>query len=86
MDKGRLSQEDIDRMVQDAERFAKEDSELRTTIESRNSLENYIYGMRSSIDGFKNKLSDEDVKVLEETVQQTILWLDENQNETKENI
>ena len=46
-DKGRLSQEEIERMVQEAEDFADEDKKVREKIEARNALENYVYSMKA---------------------------------------
>merc|ERR1719210_2634834 len=47
-DKGRLSQEDIERMVQEAEEFQEEDKKVREKIEARNALENYVYSMKNT--------------------------------------
>jgi Hsp70 protein len=60
-DKGRLSQEEIERMVQEAEEFADEDKKLKGKIDARNQLETYCYNMKSSIaDKLGDKLSSED--------------------------
>lgn len=48
-DKGRLSQEEIERMVKEAEEFAEEDKKVKERIDARNKLETYIYNMKSSI-------------------------------------
>merc|ERR1711861_36944 len=48
-DKGRLSQEDIERMVQEAEEFQEEDKKVREKIESRNALENYVYSIKNTL-------------------------------------
>jgi len=56
-DKGRLSQEDIERMVREAEEFADEDKAVKERIDARNSLETYAYNMRSQV-GDADKLGD----------------------------
>ena len=48
-DKGRLSKDDIERMVSDAEKYKAEDEEHTKKIESKNALENYAYSMRNTI-------------------------------------
>ncbi|KAE8702662.1 Mediator of RNA polymerase II transcription subunit 37a [Hibiscus syriacus] len=82
-EKGRLSQEEIERMVKEAEEFAEEDRKVRERIDSRNKLETYIYNMRSSIDD-KDKLGDkidsEDKEKMENTLKEALEWLDDNQN------
>merc|ERR1711878_221453 len=77
-DKGRLSQEEIERMVREAEEFAEEDKIMKETIDARNSLEGYAYSM-------KNTVNDEDNKeTIEEAVSEVIDWLDENPEAEKE--
>ncbi|PPS04453.1 hypothetical protein GOBAR_AA16202 [Gossypium barbadense] len=88
-DKGRLSQEEIDRMVKEAEEFAEEDKKVREKIDSRNKLETYIYNMRSSIDD-KDKLADkidsDEKEKIENTLREALEWLDDNQNGEKEDF
>src|ERR1700679_1493073 len=48
-DKGRLSQEEIERMVEEAEKFADEDKAVRERIEARNGLENYVYSLKNQV-------------------------------------
>jgi len=62
-DKGRLSQEEIDRMVEEAERYAEEDKAIRERIEARNGLENYAYSLKNQVndqEGLGGKLDEED--------------------------
>ena len=56
-DKGRLSKEEIDAMIRDAEKFAEQDKVLKEKIDAKNTLENYLYTMRNTIDD-KEKLAD----------------------------
>ena len=86
-DKGHLSQEEIDRMVKEAEEFAEEDKKVKERIDARNKLETYIYNMKSSIsDGDKlaDKLDSEDKENMESELKEALEWLDENQTADKE--
>ncbi|KAK9902653.1 hypothetical protein WJX75_001465 [Coccomyxa subellipsoidea] len=80
-DKGRLSKEEIERMVQDAEKYKAEDESAKEKIEAKNALENYAYQLRNSIRDEKvaSKLSPEDKEKIEKAVEETIQWLDSNQ-------
>ncbi|KAJ3768639.1 heat shock protein 70 family [Lentinula raphanica] len=80
-EKGRLSQEEIDRMVADAEKFASEDEAQRKRIESLNSLSSFVYGLRTQVndeEGMGGKISAEDKKTLLATIKETTDWIDEN--------
>merc|ERR1740139_450432 len=79
-DKGRLSQEDIDRMVREAEEFAEEDKKVKDRIDARNGLESYLYNLKNTLDDEKtgDKLSAEDKKELSDAVDEALDWLDEN--------
>ncbi|KAL4160548.1 hypothetical protein PRNP1_001115 [Phytophthora ramorum] len=85
-DKGRLSQSEIDRMVDDAEKYKDQDERNKLRIESKNALENYAFSLRSSTRDEKvaAKLSDEDKKTIEDKVVETLHWLDANQAAEKE--
>jgi len=86
-DKGRLSQEEIDRMVQEAKEYEEEDKKVKEKIDAKNSLESYIYNIKNTIndeDKIKDKLTDEDKETLEEVVKTTTEWIDENSQAGKE--
>merc|ERR1712019_105362 len=85
-DKGRLSQDEIERMVAEAEKYKAEDDANRNRIEAKNALENYCYSLKSSIesDQVKDKLSSEDKSALEEKINSTMQWLDDNLSAEKE--
>jgi len=86
-DKGRLSQEEIDRMVQEAKEYEEEDKKVKEKIDAKNSLESYIYNIKNTIndeDKIKDKLTDEDKETLEEVVKTTTEWIDENSQADKE--
>jgi len=86
-DKGRLSQEEIERMVNEAKEFEEEDRKLKEKIDAKNSLESYIYNIKNTIndeDKIKDKLTDDDKETLENLVKETTEWIDENQNSDKD--
>ena len=80
-DKGRLTQDEIDRMVQEAEEFAEEDKMQREKIEARNSLENYAVSLKNQVndeEGLGGKIDEDDKETLIEAVKEATDWLDEN--------
>ncbi|GLT72439.1 hypothetical protein SLA2020_443740 [Shorea laevis] len=86
-DKGRLSQEEIEKMVKEAEEFAEEDKKVKERIDARNKLETYIYNMRSTIgDKFADKIDSEDKEKIESTLKEALEWLDDNQNAETEDF
>ncbi|XP_034706020.1 heat shock 70 kDa protein BIP1-like [Vitis riparia] len=86
-DKGRLSQEEIDRMVKEAEEFAEEDRQVKERIDARNKLETYLYSMRATIndrDKLADKIDSEDKEKIEAALKEALDWLDDNQNADKD--
>ncbi|KAH9622707.1 hypothetical protein KSS87_014848 [Heliosperma pusillum] len=86
-DKGRLSQEEIDRMVREAEEFADEDKKVKERIDARNSLESYIYNMKNQVndkDKLADKLESDEKEKIETAVNEALEWLDDNQSAEKE--
>ncbi|KAG2006028.1 heat shock protein [Coprinopsis cinerea AmutBmut pab1-1] len=80
-EKGRLSQEEIDRMVADAEKFAAEDEAQRKRIEALNALSSFVYGLKSQLgdkEGMGGKLADDDKKTVTEIIKDTTDWIDEH--------
>merc|ERR1719316_5245 len=72
-DKGRLNQEEIDRMVKEAEQFAEEDKKTKGKVEVKNSLENYLYSMKNTVTEKKKlgeKISEEDKKTVLDAVEE----------------
>jgi L1 cell adhesion molecule like protein len=80
-DKGRLSKEEIEKMVQDAEKYKAEDEQVKKKVEAKNSLENYAYNMRNTIKDEKlaQKLTQEDKQKIEKAIDETIEWIEGNQ-------
>jgi heat shock protein 1/8 len=82
-DKGRLSKEDIDRMVSEAEKYREEDARHKERIDARNGLENYIYSVKNSTDDakLKDKLSEEERSAIEAACSDSLAWLEAATNE-----
>merc|ERR1711907_278427 len=86
---GRLSKEEIERMIADSEKFAEEDKAIKEKIDARNSFENYIYQMKSSIedkDKLAEKLSDEDKSTIKDAITDSQDWLNANQDAEKDDF
>ncbi|KAK4296894.1 hypothetical protein Pmani_020297 [Petrolisthes manimaculis] len=85
-DKGRLSKEEIERMVKDAEKYKADDDQQRERISGKNSLESYCFNMKSAVedDKLKDKISDEEKTKIMDTCNEAIKWLDANQLAEKE--
>merc|ERR1719158_567801 len=81
-DQNRLSPEDIERMINDAEKYADDDKKLKEKVDAKNELESYAYSLKNQI-GDKEKLgaklSDEDKEKITEAVDETIKWMESNQ-------
>jgi len=80
-DKGRLSKEEIERMVNDAEKFKEEDNKQKDRIAAKNGLESYCFNMKTTIEDEKmaDKISEDDKKKITDKCDDAIKWLDANQ-------
>merc|ERR1711977_429706 len=87
-EKGRLSQSEIDRMVQEAEKYRAEDEENKSKIEAKNGLENYCFTMRNTLqeEKLKEKFEGDDKDKIEKAVQDALDWLDKNQLAEKDEL
>ena len=87
-EKGRLSEEDIERMVQEAEQYAEEDKKVKERIDARNGLESYLYNLKNTLEddekGMADNVSAEDKKELQDMVDEVLDWMDENPEADKE--
>merc|ERR1712240_925631 len=85
-DKGRLSKEDIEKMVNDAEKYKADDDKQKERISAKNNLESYCFNMKSTLDDekVKDKISDSDRKVITDKCDDAIKWLDSNQTAEKD--
>jgi L1 cell adhesion molecule like protein len=77
-DKGRLSKEEIERMVQDAEKYKEEDQVYEKKVAAMNALENSAYSMRNMVDGEECTFNEDDRAKIKEKVNETIQWIDNN--------
>lgn len=85
-DKGRLSKEDIERMVNEAEKYQEEDQTQKDRIAAKNNLESYCFNMKNTVDDdkVKGKIADGDRKRIADKCNEIIKWLDTNATATKE--
>merc|ERR1711994_1120897 len=85
-DKGRLSKEEIERMVNEAERYKGEDDQQRERVTAKNGLESYIFNLKSSIENeqVKKNLSSEELFTVQSSLEAALQWLDSNQLAQKE--
>merc|ERR1712232_661329 len=91
-DKGRLTQEQIDQMVEEAERFADKDKQVKERIDAKNAFEGYIYSMRSATESTEGKAGlGERMNVAEkdqvlDALRESQSWLDANPEVDAEEI
>jgi len=87
-DKGRLSKEEIEKMVNDAEKFKAEDEAMAAKVQAKNGLENYCFQMKNTLDDEKLKaaFTDDDKKLIQETSAEGLQWLEGNQEADAEVI
>ncbi len=87
-DKGRLSQDEIERMIDEAERYKSEDESNKVRIEAKNSLENLVYQTKDMLsqDTVQDKLSDEDKDLINSKCTDILTWLKENPDAEKNNF
>lgn len=83
-DKGRLSQEEIERMLSEAEQFKEEDSKQRDRVAARNNLESYIFNIKQTVDEHGDKLSSDDKEKIKSACDESLKWLDSNSLAEKE--
>ncbi|CDK13433.1 Heat shock 70 kDa protein C [Caenorhabditis elegans] len=88
-DQNRLSPEDIERMINDAEKFAEDDKKVKDKAEARNELESYAYNLKNQIEDKEKlggKLDEDDKKTIEEAVEEAISWLGSNAEASAEEL
>lgn len=85
-DKGRLSKDDIERMVNEAEKYKADDEAQKDRIGAKNGLESYAFNLKQTIEDekLKDKISPEDKKKIEDKCDEILKWLDSNQTAEKE--
>ena len=88
-DMGRLTKDQIDKMVADSEKFAEQDKKIKERIDSKHSMENYITQMKSTVqdkDKLGSKLDSEDLSTILEAIDETADWLNANDEADKDEI
>jgi len=88
-DKGRLTKEEIDQMVEDAAKFADEDKAIKEKIDARHALQNYIYTMRNTIedkDKLADKLEEDDKSTINDAITEAEDWLNSNEDADKDDL
>ena len=85
-EKGRLSDEDIERMIQEAEDFEEEDKKVKNLQTERNVLESNIFTIKQKLDDDSIEMDQDDRETLEEAVQSALDWMDENPDTDLEDL
>lgn len=88
-DKGRLTKEEIERMVADAEKFADQDKALKEKIDAKHQLENYIYQMRNTVEDkekLADKISADDKSAIQDALSEASDWLSSNDDAEKDDF
>lgn len=85
-DKSRLSADDIERMIREAEEFKAQDTEVKEKIEEKNNLENYVYSLKSSLleEKLSSALNEGDKEIINSGVSETLDWISANQDASKD--
>jgi heat shock protein 1/8 len=85
-DKGRLSKEEIEQMIKDAEKYKAEDEAAEKRIQAKNQLESYAYSMKNTVNDakFADKLSATDKQAIEKATADVINWLDDHSEAEKD--
>jgi L1 cell adhesion molecule like protein len=81
-DKGRLSKDDIEKLVKDAEKYKAEDDAMKKKIEAKNGLENYCYSVKNTLkdEKLKDKFAADEKENIEKVVEDAIKWVEQNSN------
>merc|ERR1711979_175137 len=78
-DKGRLTEEEIERMVREAEEFAEEDKKTKERIDAKNALDGYLHGLKSAVESGEGKIGDkmdeEDKEKVKEALEDGESWI-----------
>jgi endoplasmic reticulum chaperone BiP len=87
-EKGRLSEEEIERMVREAEEFAEEDKKVKERIDARNGLESYLYNLKNTLEddekGVADNIKAEDKKELTDMIDEALDWMESHPEADKE--
>ena len=86
--KGRLSKEDIERYVQEAEQFKAQDEAIRKKVDAKNAFENYLYSVRNTLkdEKFKDKFKPEERSNIEKILDELTKWFESNGEASAEDM
>ena len=85
-DTGRISKEDIERMVQEAERYKQDDEKARARVDAKNELESYLFSMKSTTSDENMKLDTDTKAKIEEIIKNKLEWMENNQTASTEEL
>lgn len=88
-DKGRLTQEEIERLIKESEKFAEEDKAIKEKLDAKHQLDNYVYQMRNTIEDkekLADKLDEDDKNTIAEALTETSDWLSSNDEAEKDDF
>ena len=85
-DDGKLSKDEIEKMVNDSYKYAEEDMLLAECIEAKNKLETFLYQIRNSSDDMKDRMDPIDHQIVSHAVDETLRWIDEHPQASKEDF
>lgn len=83
-DKGRLSEDEIKRMVDEAETYAEEDRMIKERVDAKNGLESYLYNLKNTLEDSNGSVSADDRKDLEDMIDESLDWIEDNQGVDKD--
>lgn len=81
---GKLSKEEIEKMIKEAEEFKQDDEKAKQRIDSKNDLENYLFNLKSSMDNGENKMPDDIKDKINDIVSEKLKWLESNSTASTE--
>ena len=89
-EKGRLSEADIERMVEEAKEYADEDRKIKERVDARNGLESYLFNLKNTLEdegrNLSENLSGQDLKDLTDMIEEALDWMDENPEADKDEM
>merc|ERR1712096_356352 len=91
-DSSRLTEEEIERMIKEAEQFADEDKMVRERVDAKNAFDGYLHSMKTAVEGsgenkgLSEKLDDDEKESVEDAIKEGQEWLDSNPEATAEEI
>merc|ERR1719331_2432551 len=86
-DKGRLTEDQIEKMIKEAEEFADEDKKVKERIDAKNAFDGYLHSLKSAVEGsLKDKIEDEEAQTVKDAMEDGQSWMDSNPESDAEDI